>query len=62
MKKRRQGKIKPCPFCGKLPDDIAVTVELEWAIHCPHEDCRASGPIKGTEEKAKKAWQRRPKK
>ena len=50
--------LKPCPFCES--EDISVVEEgwCDWWAQCP--ECCARGPIERSEERARDAWNDRP--
>ena len=53
-------KLKPCPFCGKVPIPIGHGMStgdsIFWVRCC---GCGASTTLFNSEEAAKKAWNRR---
>lgn len=50
-------KLKPCPFCGRENLIIIFDDYNNSAVFC--NKCGAEGPLKGTEEGAIEAWNRR---
>lgn len=57
---RAKPKLKPCPFCGKLPAVEVSNFETGFWISCKTYDCWTNGPHRGNSNAAIKAWNRRP--
>ena len=56
-------KLKPCPFCGRIPHGVSITMDNKCFIVCPNLNCVVYCK---TEEYpfiklAVKAWNRRKK-
>ena len=32
-------KLKPCPWCGEVPEVVEDSVEGTWAIYCDSDNC-----------------------
>lgn len=52
-------KLKPCPFCGGEAETLTsyFSVVPVCYVHCC--ECKAEGPVFGTEKKAVEAWNTR---
>lgn len=51
------GKMKPCPFCGRLADGVEIDKYGFFVTVCGK--CKASGPRSLSIEAADEAWNRR---
>ena len=47
---------KPKPFCGHENVEVRETFLVGFTVRCWNDTCLASGPYKGTPEKAVKEW------
>jgi len=52
--------VKRCPFCGSLADvEIVGCVGSNWMVRCLERSCLSEGPVKNSEAKAVKFWNKR---
>jgi hypothetical protein len=54
--------LKPCPFCGELPDErnVAGNRPKRWKVECVNDECAVHlRVIADTPEEARRAWNRR---
>ena len=54
---KEEDKLKPCPFCGKVPSVNQSAISELWHVMCDH--CGASSTGKTTCAEAIEAWNRR---
>ena len=58
LKARRKLRLKPCPFCGAVPQGITYLAWCErWLVEC--QECRANARMADREEVAAAAWNNR---
>jgi Lar family restriction alleviation protein len=58
----KEKKLKPCPFCGHINHNEAITWQIyhqEYFVTC--YKCKSRGPSKKVFEKAITAWNKREK-
>lgn len=48
-------KLKTCPFCETMALSCIKTGD-GYSVECKNQKCIACGPIRDTEDKARKAW------